>query len=148
MPYRLKLTAGLLATASLLAAPALAQEVPAAPASPHPEESEEIVITADYVSGLDLLSGTSVLSGDELARDVRTQLGDTLVRQPGVSATSFSPGASRASMMSRSGNMQMAPMAALQRVDDAHGLVLIEDAALAQGGAHDGSRSGCAGLAG
>jgi iron complex outermembrane recepter protein len=84
-----------LATASLVTAPAVAQHIPAAPASPHSAQSEEIVITADYVSGLDLLSGTSVLSGDELARDVRTQLGDTLVRQPGVSATSFSPGASR-----------------------------------------------------
>ncbi|NJS15055.1 MAG: TonB-dependent receptor [Sphingopyxis sp.] len=33
--------------------------------------------------------------GDELARDIRGQIGDSLTRQPGVSATSFAPGASR-----------------------------------------------------
>src|SRR3546814_3356078 len=38
---------------------------------------------------------SDLLEGDELARDIRGQIGDTLTRQPGVSATSFSPGASR-----------------------------------------------------
>ncbi len=36
-----------------------------------------------------------MLEGDELARDIRGQIGDTLTRQAGVSATSFAPGASR-----------------------------------------------------
>ncbi|MBJ7499204.1 MAG: TonB-dependent receptor, partial [Sphingopyxis sp.] len=54
-----------------------------------------IVVTAPYVRSLDILGNVSVLEGDELARDIRGQIGDTLTRQPGVSATSFSPGASR-----------------------------------------------------
>ena len=42
-----------------------------------------------------MLSGTSVVSGDELTRDLRPTIGETLARQPGVSATSFGPNASR-----------------------------------------------------
>lgn len=56
---------------------------------------QEIVVTADYVRDLDVLPGTSVIDGDTLTRSLRGQIGDTLVNQPGVSATSFSPGASR-----------------------------------------------------
>lgn len=55
----------------------------------------EIVVTADYVRELDVLPGTSVIEGEALTRSLRGQIGDTLVNQPGVSATSFSPGASR-----------------------------------------------------
>ncbi len=36
-----------------------------------------------------------MLSGDDLQREIRPQIGETLTRLPGVSATSFSPGASR-----------------------------------------------------
>jgi iron complex outermembrane receptor protein len=61
----------------------------------HEQESPEIVVTAPFVRELDLLAGTSTLTGDDLARDLQPQLGDTLARLPGVSATSFSPGASR-----------------------------------------------------
>jgi iron complex outermembrane receptor protein len=61
----------------------------------HTEEPEEIVVTANFVRDLDLLAGTEVLTGTDLVRDLRPQLGDTLARLPGVSATSFSPGASR-----------------------------------------------------
>jgi iron complex outermembrane recepter protein len=94
----MKLTFGAAIGASIaiIAAPAAAQDQPVpSPTTPHSAESEEIVITADYVEGLDILSGTSVLSGDELVRDMRAQIGDTLAKQPGVSATSFSPGSSR-----------------------------------------------------
>lgn len=55
----------------------------------------DIVVTASFVRELDLLAGKSVVTGDELVMDVRSQIGETLTRQPGVSATSFSPGASR-----------------------------------------------------
>ncbi len=55
----------------------------------------EIVVTADYVRDLDVLPGTSVIDGETLTRSLRGQIGDTLASQPGVSATSFSPGASR-----------------------------------------------------
>jgi iron complex outermembrane receptor protein len=74
-----------------------AQEQP--PALPqdhlHQQEDAAIVVTAPFVRELDLLAGTSSLSGDALARNLQPQLGDTLARLPGVSATSFSPGASR-----------------------------------------------------
>ena len=88
----------LLLSTVFAAAPAFAQTSPA-PAQGgdhlHQEESADIVITAPFVRELDLLAGRSVLQGDELVRDIRPQIGDTLARQPGVSATSFSPGSSR-----------------------------------------------------
>ena len=61
----------------------------------HDPVSQEIVVTGVARRRIDILSGTSVLSGEELARDLRTTLGETLARQPGVSATSFGPNASR-----------------------------------------------------
>jgi iron complex outermembrane receptor protein len=101
-----------MASTMLAAPPALAQqaEPPPPPPADHPAEQEHppgtagdhvhedqpanIVITAP-IANLDLLAGTSVLGGEDLARELRPQLGDTLTRLPGVSATSFSPGASR-----------------------------------------------------
>ncbi|HEV2745917.1 MAG TPA: TonB-dependent receptor [Allosphingosinicella sp.] len=95
----------LLFAPACLAVPAAAQPpAPAAPPAPpaaagsdhvHTEQPAEIVVTANFVRDLDLLAGTEVLSGAELVRDLRPQIGDTLARLPGVSATSFSPGASR-----------------------------------------------------
>lgn len=81
-----------------LPAPLLAQDAGAEPdarSAVHGGDVDEIIVVADYVRELSLLAGQSVLGGDELVRDVRPQLGDTLARQAGVSATSFSPGASR-----------------------------------------------------
>lgn len=56
---------------------------------------QAIVVTAPYVRSLDILGNVSVLEGEKLAQDVRGQIGDSLTGQAGVSATSFSPGASR-----------------------------------------------------
>lgn len=56
---------------------------------------EDIVVTAPYVRSLDLFGTIGVVEGDELARQIRGQIGETLTGQPGVSATSFTPGASR-----------------------------------------------------
>ena len=56
---------------------------------------EGIVVTAPYLERFDLLAGTSVLSGETLSEKARGQIGDVLTSLPGVSATSFSPGASR-----------------------------------------------------
>ncbi|HET6537204.1 MAG TPA: TonB-dependent receptor [Sphingopyxis sp.] len=64
----------------------------------------EIIITAPYVQSLDILGNISVVEGDILARDLRGQIGDSLTRQPGVSATSFSPGASRPVLRGFSGD--------------------------------------------
>lgn len=98
----------LLLSVAFVSTPALGQTQPTSPAAPapagraaepqdhlHEQESSEIVVTAPFVRQLDLLGGTTSLSGTALARSLQPQLGDTLARLPGVSATSFSPGASR-----------------------------------------------------
>jgi len=64
----------------------------------------EIVVTAPYVERLDILAGTSAVSGELLAEKTRAQLGDILSSLPGVSATSFSPGASRPVLRGYQGN--------------------------------------------
>ena len=53
------------------------------------------MVTAPYVRSLDLFGTIGIVEGDELARQIRGQIGETLASQPGVSATSFTPGASR-----------------------------------------------------
>lgn len=65
---------------------------------------KEIVVTAPYVERLDILSGTSALSGEELAAETQGQIGDMLTSLPGVSATSFGPGASRPVLRGFQGN--------------------------------------------
>ena len=77
--------------ALFLAPPAFAQDRAAAGSDDDVHTGDPIVVTAPYVRSLDILGNVSVLEGDELARDIRGQIGDTLTRQPGVSATSFSP---------------------------------------------------------
>lgn len=57
--------------------------------------SGEIVVTAAGLEQLDVLAGTSVVEGVELQRNLDGQIGEVLAKVPGVSATSFSPGASR-----------------------------------------------------
>jgi iron complex outermembrane receptor protein len=68
---------------------------PAAPADFHDPEEGDIVVTGFRRDREDILSGTSVVSGLELSRELRPTIGETLARQPGVSATSFGPNASR-----------------------------------------------------
>jgi iron complex outermembrane receptor protein len=75
--------------------PAPAAEAPAAADDPHADRSQDIIITGSRRNGEDVLSGASVVSGAELVRDLRPTIGETLARQPGVSATSFGPNASR-----------------------------------------------------
>lgn len=88
-----------LSTALLAPLPAMAQQADTT------EETDDdgddfhrnrgIVVTAPFVRDLSILAGTSELSGDDLSRESRSQIGDALTKLPGVSATSFSPGASR-----------------------------------------------------
>ncbi len=74
-----------------LAAPALAQST-----GDHHEVANDIVVTAIIARNqADILSGTSIVSGEELQRELRPTIGETLARQAGVSATSFGPNASR-----------------------------------------------------
>lgn len=89
-----------LSTALLAPLPALAQQTDAS-AQAEEDDGDDfhrdrgIVVTAPFVRDLSILAGTSELTGDELSREARSQIGDALTKLPGVSATSFSPGASR-----------------------------------------------------
>jgi iron complex outermembrane receptor protein len=56
---------------------------------------EDIVVTAPFTRSLDLFGNVGVLETDDIIRTLRPQIGDVLAAQPGVSATSFTPGASR-----------------------------------------------------
>lgn len=92
-----------------LAAPAYAQQVDNLPQRQAAQDDDfhtekEIVVTAPYIERLDILAGTSAISGEMLAEKTRAQLGDILTSLPGVSATSFSPGASRPVLRGYQGN--------------------------------------------
>ena len=51
-----------------------------------------------------MLGGISVLDSADLTREIRTSIGETLARQPGVSATSFGPTASAPVLRGLSGD--------------------------------------------
>ena len=78
------------------AIPALAQvSTPPTPPAYHDDRADIIVTAIIPRRQGDILSGTSVVTGEELVRALRPTIGETLARQPGVSATSFGPNASR-----------------------------------------------------
>ena len=80
----------------VLALPALAQAAGEQKVDDLHAIGDDIVVTAPYArSRADLLSGTSVMTEGELRGALQPQIGEVIARQPGVSATSFSPGASR-----------------------------------------------------
>ena len=95
--HTLSAKAVLAASAAFLAVPAIAQDNNERPSGDdfHGDASAGIVVTARFVEELDLIAGTSTLAGQELDQSIRPQIGDTLTALPGVSATSFTPGASR-----------------------------------------------------
>lgn len=100
MPQSILSTA--IAVALLPLAPAHAQPQPADPAAPapsaqdaHHDHSGEIIVTGVRRREGDVLGGISILDGAELAKELRPSIGETLARQPGVSASSFGPTASR-----------------------------------------------------
>jgi len=86
------LLAALLGSAAL-AVPAHAQQ---GADDVHLEQPRDIIVTAPFQrERIEFLTGVSVLSGADLARELRPTIGETLARLPGVSSTSFGPGASR-----------------------------------------------------
>ena len=89
----------LLATALFTSASHLAAQTstpaPADPRHARSHDDETIVVTGVRREANDVLGGVSVVSGAELAQAVRPSIGETLAKQPGVSATSFGPAASR-----------------------------------------------------
>ena len=90
----MRLFATLLASSALIAGPVLVEEAPQH--GDHDPLGSDIVVTGIYARDRsDILSGTSVLTGDDLSREMRPTIGETLSHQAGVSATSFGPNASR-----------------------------------------------------
>ncbi|MFL6753182.1 MAG: TonB-dependent receptor [Sphingomicrobium sp.] len=71
-----------------------AEPVPGNAGQAHSDQDQAIVITGVKRRAEDVLGGVSVLDEAELNRQIRTSIGETLARQPGVSATSFGPKAS------------------------------------------------------
>ncbi len=76
---------------------ALTAAPPTAPATDKVQHLDQFVVSAshDPKTMFDLAQGTSVLAGEELHRLAQNTLGETLNGVPGVSATSYGPGASR-----------------------------------------------------
>ena len=54
-----------------------------------------IIVSATGLKQLDVLAGTSVLDTADIQRNLDGQIGEVLVKLPGVSASGFAPGASR-----------------------------------------------------
>jgi len=70
----------------------------------HHDHHDDIVVTGVRRRAGDALAGLSVLDSEELAKELRPSLGETLARQPGVSASSFGPTASRPILRGLSGD--------------------------------------------
>jgi iron complex outermembrane receptor protein len=84
----------LLALLLLSAAPVSAEDAPAD--KQHGEQDPEIVVSAPYARDRKLVAtAISVLSGEDLQRQTRSTIGETLARQPGVTSSFFGPNASR-----------------------------------------------------
>lgn len=89
-------SAGLLFAGTALSTPLAAQESePASRDTLHDPARAQIVVTGFSLEDLNILAGTSVLDEAKIAQHMQPQIGDILTELPGVSATSFTPGASR-----------------------------------------------------
>jgi len=88
---------GVSVLALVAASPVLAQTTGPGQSEPTADPKRgDIIVTAPFrQSEADILQGTSIITGEELTRELRPTIGETLARQPGVSATSFGPSASR-----------------------------------------------------
>jgi iron complex outermembrane receptor protein len=111
--------AGFLTTCSALALPTAASAQDAAattsaarsPAAAHApahadnqDDGKDIVVVGHPPTDYGLLAATASLSGDALVAETRGQIGEILNSLPGVSSTSFSPGASRPVLRGFSGD--------------------------------------------
>ena len=115
VPVKLRLLSTAALAASLPAFPALAQQAaqpslmdsstgggsaedpptPGDAAHAHPDSDQAIVVTGVKRTAGDILGGVSVINAEELSREIRPSIGETLKDQPGVTASSFGPTASR-----------------------------------------------------
>jgi iron complex outermembrane recepter protein len=99
------LASSALLSTMLIAAPVFAQEQDTeATQDDDFHKDDGIVVTAPYFERLDILAGTSSLSGEALAAETEGQIGEMLTKLPGLSATSFGPGASRPVIRGSQGN--------------------------------------------
>ena len=76
---------------------------PGSAAAAHPDTDQTIVVTGVRRSAGDVLGGVTVLDEEKLTHDVRPSIGETLASQPGVTASSFGPTASRPILRGLSG---------------------------------------------
>ena len=60
-----------------------------------PHYRGDIIVSAQGLDELDFIAGQDVVGLDEIQRNLNGQIGDLLVKVPGVSSTGFAPGASR-----------------------------------------------------
>lgn len=74
--------------------PALAQEAPQG-MEMHADDEPIVVTGRVFAEGKDTVMAPVILTGDTLLREVHAQVGETLAKLPGVSASSFAPGVSR-----------------------------------------------------
>ncbi|MBH2000096.1 MAG: TonB-dependent receptor [Sphingomonadaceae bacterium] len=95
MPLLPLLRAGCALSALCLAPAAFAQSPDAADQAYHDNRADIVVTALIPRRQGDILSGTTVVTGEKLTREMRSTIGETLARQPGVSSTSFGPNASR-----------------------------------------------------
>jgi iron complex outermembrane receptor protein len=80
-----------------------AAPVPGSAKEAHPDTDQAIVITGVRRPAGDVLGGVTILDEEKLTHDVRPSIGETLASQPGVSASSFGPTASRPILRGLSG---------------------------------------------
>ncbi|MEE4453068.1 TonB-dependent receptor [Novosphingobium resinovorum] len=97
---RFRLLSGCAVAAILLPAPSFAEGADAGGATKddtyHSAQGNEIIVTGVLPTNRqDMLSSVAVVQGKDLTQAVRASIGETLQHQPGVSATSFGPSASR-----------------------------------------------------
>ena len=114
------LSAAGLTLAVLISAPAFAQDTAPQTGDDDYHTDQAIVVTAPFVRSLDILGNGSVMEGEKLAQDIRGQIGDTLASQPGVSSSSFSPGASRPILRGFSGERAAVLVDGLGAIDGHH----------------------------
>jgi iron complex outermembrane receptor protein len=77
--------------------------VPGDAKAAHPDSDQAIVITGVRRPAGDILGGVSVVDKEILQHEVRPSIGETLAAQPGVTASSFGPTASRPILRGLSG---------------------------------------------
>ena len=99
-PTASKFTLALMLAGAAVSTPAMAQDASEGGDQSNQndasaEEENNILVSADGLENLDFIGGQDVVGLEEIQRDLNGQLGEVLAKLPGVSATSFAPGASR-----------------------------------------------------